>query len=81
MSELVKEVKKYVTSNGKEFDEKSDAASYEYISQIVKKISEALGETGYSILWRKIIEKRKELIKVLNQIEDFDVRGLDLYFS
>ncbi len=36
-NELVREIKKDVTINGTEFDEKSKAENYEYISQIVKK--------------------------------------------
>ncbi len=78
---MVKEIKKYRTSNGREFEEEWKAISCEKISNIIDMISRALGETGYTDFYKKIIKHRKELAKVLNEIEDFDERGLDVFFS
>lgn len=79
---MVKEIKKYVTSSGREFDEEWKAKSYERVSEIVKKISNALGMGGsFTSYFRDIIEHRKELIIVLNEIGEFDERGIELYFE
>jgi len=79
---MVKEIKKYIRTNGKEFDEEWKAKSYEKVSKIVKKISKSLGMNGsFSSYFRDIIENRKELAKALNEIEEFDKRGIELFFG
>ena len=79
---MVKEVKKFRTTNGKEFNEKWKAESYEKISEIVKQISTIFGMGGFHTnYFREIIENRKELGNYLLDIEDFDPRGLELFFG
>jgi len=79
---MVKEVKKYRTTDGKEFDAIWKAESCEKISEIVKRISYIFGMGGFhSNYFREIIESRKELGNYLLEIEDFDPRGLDLFFG
>ena len=79
---MVKEIKKYVTTDGQEFDEKWKATSYEEVSEIVSQISNIFGERGsFSSYFKKIIKKRKELGEYLLSIEEFDERGIDLFFG
>jgi len=79
---MVKEVKKFRTTNGKEFNEKWKAESYEKISEIVKRISTIFGMGGFHTnYFREIIESRKELGNYLLDIEDIDPRGLELFFG
>ena len=79
---MVKEVKKYRTTDGKEFDAKWKAESYEKISEIVKRVSNIFGMGGFhKNYFREIIESRKDLGNYLLEIEDFDPRGLDLFFG
>ncbi len=74
---MVKEVKKYRTTDGKEFDAIWKAESYEKISEIVKRVSNIFGMGGFhKNYFREIIESRKELGNYLLEIEDFDPRGL-----
>lgn len=79
---MVKEVKKYRTTDGKEFEAKWKAESYEKISEIVKRVSHIFGMGGFHTnYFREIIENRKDLGHYLLEIEDFDPRGLDLFFG
>ena len=79
---MVKEIKKYRTTDGKEFDAKWKAESYKKISEIAKRVSNIFGMGGFHTnYFREIIESRKELGNYLLEIEDFDPRGLDLFFG
>ena len=79
---MVKEVKKYRTTDGKEFDANWKAESYEEIFEIAKRVSNIFGMGGFhKNYFREIIESRKELGNYLLEIEDFDPRGLDLFFG
>jgi hypothetical protein len=79
---MVKEVKKYRTTDGKEFDAKWKAESYEEIFEIVKRVSNIFGMGGFhKNYFKEIIENRKELGNYLLEIKDFDPRGLDLFFG
>jgi len=79
---MVKEIKKYRTPDGKEFDAKWKAESYEKIFEIVKRVSNIFGMGGFHPnYFREIIESRKELGRYLLEIEDFDPKGLDFFFG
>lgn len=79
---MVKEIKKYVSRDGPEFDEKWKAISYENVSEIVNQISNILGKQGsFSSYFRDIIKNRKKLGDYLLSIEEFDERGIDLFFK